>query len=231
MEAKAMPLMLSRICASSALVVVVATVIAGPVNAAPRSPRVTRAEIAANLLTAEDVFGTEEHPPTGYSAQPDGLCGVQLPAPQIQVDRDWSSHSPTPPPRGGFTLISVSGAAFNGSRTANAAVRTAYNAQTKCVGRRYGRFQRHFAHTTAYCTVTQPVPNPMVNDEVCAFVRKTVAYRVEVFHYGGGTAQMLWSLTSLAVKKVYCSHADRWRLTGGRPELAHSPRQCCCPAR
>jgi hypothetical protein len=168
----------------------------------PRILQSPRAEIAANLLTAKDVFGNKTHPPTGHKAQPDGTCAVQLPAPRIRVNRDWSSHTIAPPPQGGFTVISVSGSAFNSRRTANTAVRMAYNSETKCVGP-YGRFQRHFAHTTAYCTATRYGPDLMARDDICRFVRTTVRYTVEVAHYGSGTRQLLGSLTSLAVKKVY----------------------------
>jgi hypothetical protein len=108
-------------------------------------------------------------------------------------------------------VISVGGSAFASRRRANTAVRVAYNSETKCVGRPYGRLQRHFAHTTAYCTVTRYGPDLMARDDMCRFVRRNVRYTVEVAHYGSGTAQLLRSLTSLAVKKIYGWHSN------GRP--------------
>jgi hypothetical protein len=196
--------MRNRICASVALVVLSVAVMAGPANAVSRSAAVTRAEITANLLTAKNVFGGASHPPTGHVATQDGLCGVTLPAPRIQVNRSWSSHTPAPPPKGGFTVIKVSGSAFKDRRSARAAVRLAYNSETKCSTPQLdSRFQRHFAHTTAYCTVIANAFDQRANDDICRFIRGNVRYTVEVSHYGPGTKDMLQSLTSRAVKKVY----------------------------
>jgi hypothetical protein len=148
-------------------------------------------------------MGTASHPPTGHDAIQDGLCGVQLPDPQLQVNRSWSYHSPTPPPKGGFTVIKVSGSAFKDRRTAEAAVRMAYNSETKCASLLDYRFQRPFAYTTAFCTVMPNPYDPRAKDDICRFVQQNVRYTVEVAQYDSRTGQLLLSLTHLAVWKVY----------------------------
>jgi hypothetical protein len=195
-----------------AVVFAIVALLSGVSQASPAG--LTRPQVAANLLTVRHLTNQYDHwkeqwaNETPHKKNQKGVCNVLLPSSQFEIIKDWFDSA---------SVLNESDQAdsFLGKRQAHKAVRLSYNGEKRCKsyaiqGTTFyptGRFEHHFAHTTAYCTtqksyVTSGSESERLNAGQCRFVRKNIRYDVYVATVGG-VATKMETLTTRAVHKVW----------------------------